>query len=604
MRSHRPSNTNDNRLQPAKNDHHQKKSVFDRLGHQVDSKRRQSTTPQGRFMGPSRAIQAPGSVIPDDGRSRGQFMSRNNMPHNQHLSPIDRRVPNHMESHRSGPPGPQPLTHPGPGPQYHQYPIDMASPRHGQFFQHDGYGPNQLPPIHPHQSGPMGHPDMNNYNQHHRIGLNSNTNSPSMQFRNRRLDFQAPMGQSGPPQMEMNMMHNAPEDMFMQGPRGPMDIHGPPPQSGPLPHEMLPNNGDRNHFMGHPQAPGGPMMMQRWDHPDMMPIHHPIDQFGRPILDHQVAGMSRQIPDGHMMMSEQQHMQQQRLGSMLGPPELQSGRYTKWRERRDVITNLDRETTQSSFRTDSLKSSLYHSGQASNRTDQHTNLNQTKPISNTNQPDNRASMDRSTNRQYASDKQKSSKNNRKPRKKKQSMPKKDDPHTNQSQIQQDMSDGEIVEEESVSDEAEQQDLENDSKCEKLVENHGELAASSELDERPAKRARYANDSRDEDLDYETISDEDLDDFMEDGKKKSSGQSKSVGAKKSDPDRELLVALGLDWGSLVEMAKQNKNTARYKMTSERSALSRFKLSEYLPKLGICKDLIRPEINLMVDKICRT
>lgn len=558
----RPNRANNTRSQSGKNDH-QKKSVFDRLGHQVDSKRRPS--PYGRFGPPSRTPQSSGMGISDNGaRQRGQFMARNNMPQQHEQADWrqggDReRHQNFMDRHRLpqqqqlGPPGPL-----GPQQQQFQYGLDMPNNRHGPFFlpQDDNYGQGMNGP--PQAGPPMGHLDMPPFHHRPNPKFDAHANSP-MQFRDRRMDYCSPP-------MEMNFMHMPDESghMYMQGPPN-MDMNAPP--------DMIPNNGDRGNFMGPPQH-GPPPLMPRWNpnlDSDMIPMHH-MNQGGRLLMDQQ--GMCRPMPDGHMILDESQQM-----NSVNANIEQHTGRYTKWRERRDVITNLDRETARSSFRTDSLKSSLHHNVGV-NRNDLYAGPSRSSDDSK-NLPDK--SMLNRTN-----DKSKV-RSRRRGRRRKQPLPKK-------SVEPQDMSDGEILEEESVSEEEVLDD--NGS------EDSNKLIETEIIDrENVPKRSRTSYEDRDKDEpDYETISDDDLDEIMKDGQKKSIRKHSS---KKNDPDKEMLIALGLDWGSLVEMAKQNKNTARYKITSERSgALSRFKLSEYLPKLGICKDLINPDLQQIVDKICKS
>lgn len=328
-----------------------------------------------------------------------------------------------------------------------------------------------------------------------------------------------------------------------------------------------------------PMRPGGGGMYlhPRWQEPMEMPgMPHP--NVGMMPND-QYMDPSRYQPT-LLQPSQQQQAQPMINPELEGMPNKHSfgaPRYTKWRERRDVITNLDRETAQSSSRTDSLKSSLQ---QMDNKLRKDTK-NSTKPGK---QPIGNSSTTSTTKKPKAA-----TTDGGKTNKAKESI--KTEP--------QEMSDGEIVDDEDSSDESDDEKPHEslNMKCDLRNRNtmvrdrpDGQLQYHE-----PGKRRRLGEDYS---MDYETISDEELDDFM--SEKKASEDDKHLGDPhgKSSSEMELLNALGLDWANLVEMSKQSKKEA----TTSCSALRRFSLPNYLPTLGISSDLAGSEIYNLLLKIC--
>lgn len=192
---------------------------------------------------------------------------------------------------------------------------------------------------------------------------------------------------------------------------------------------------------------------------------------------------------------------------------------------------------------------------------------------------------------------------------------------------QDISDGEIVDDEDSSDESEtganteatksfkecdlmsetylkrnklisQPYVSGDDDCHKYFESTNVNTKTVGKRKRLNDRDDYSN------LDYETISDEDLDDIMG-NKKYNEGKNgrDSEKSNKSLSEIELLNALGLDWANLVELAKQSK-TSNKDSTTQNSALARFSLPNYLPTLGIIQELAGPEIYELVTRVCRS
>lgn len=258
-------------------------------------------------------------------------------------------------------------------------------------------------------------------------------------------------------------------------------------------------------------------------------------------------------------------------------------RYSKWRERRDVITNLDRQTAQSSSKTDSLKSSLQ----------QHDSRNHFRK--NNNKDNRQAKNEQSTNKQASPHKEPSSSGGATPKTKQSAAPK-----TDPTEI----SDGEIIDDEDSSDESDNQkvfhekeilDLETDSMFRKTP--YGRIPADGQQ-YYDVKKRRRLHDRDDYPMDYETISDEELDDFMSDKKLVDAGRLDGSADGKSSSEIELLNALGLDWANLVELSKQSRKEA----STSGSALRRFSMQNYLPTLGITRELAGPEIYNFVMKIC--
>lgn len=296
------------------------------------------------------------------------------------------------------------------------------------------------------------------------------------------------------------------------------------------------------------------------------------------------------------------------------PQTSEVSRYARWRERRDVITNLDKETARSSSRTDSLKSSLQQS-------DSKNALSKTsrKP----NNADENQSIQSSSGSSVSKkdpDQLKQTANSKSTAEHGSASEK--DPSSNQelseknsSKDPQDISDGEIIDDEDSSDEEEQHNKVQNISSRPIVAsnyqtNRNRMHSTRGLDieshhyyengkkRRLIEREDYA-------MDYETISDEDLDDFMGDKKMldedvKLCGRNGSEKDSKSSSEIELLNALGLDWANLVEIAKQSKTSSK----ENSSPSMRFSIANYLPTLGITADLVGPELYDLVMKASRT
>jgi len=277
-------------------------------------------------------------------------------------------------------------------------------------------------------------------------------------------------------------------------------------------------------------------------------------------------------------------------------------RYTKWRERRDVIINLDRETAQSSSRTDSLKSSLQ---QADNRPKFDSSLseiahNKSGPVGNRQSTELSKKNGPSDTQSTTSTKDSSNTDLSKPKRATKTDP-------------QDISDGEIVDDEDSSDDSESvrtagrvgTAVEADylSRSKQAPASFGRNREAHQYYESPANKKKRILEREDYSMDYETISDEDLDDFM--GDKKITDivhDDKLTEGAKSLSEVELLNALGLDWANLVEMAKQSKSSSK-ETYAPGTALSRFSIQNYLPTLGITEDLAGPELFDLLLRVSR-
>lgn len=533
----------------------QKKSVFERLGHQVDASihsfKRRSSPSYNDCIPPTSLVHSSGPMQDSDFSPRG-YGPR--VDPNQ--SELDWRYQN--ERGRGHPPFPNNRHIPnslGPPLPPFSYGMDVPSPRQSANFfgpQHP-YGHNQPPPgmSPPHQLPPSGLPSQmvsSNMNMYPRRTSPKYDRHPNSSFKDRsmRIAPMEPHHYPGPP--------ISPPRMYMG--QGPGPIH---------PRDMHPNMN-----MYAPQPPT---------------IHQPRWNDLEPDFTHGPPGMPRMMPQSRRF----------------GPSEIPSGangnpfasgehtRYNKWRERRDAITNLDRETAQSSFQTNSLKSSLQQA--VSNRNDQNSHIKQVA------QHDTKNTTHKSSNEPDA----KVIHLKRQPRQR--AKPTKTDP--------QDISDGEIVDDESSSlDECDDNEIlslpiSKDKTQTEIVEtskpHQPELKRESSSSDGVPNKKKSRSDREQYSLDYETISDEDLDDFME-GKKDPETEVKPDD-KTNENEIELLNALGIDWANLVEMAKETRALTKRNATVG-SSLSRFNVANYIPTLGISFDLAGPELSDIIRKLCRT
>lgn len=582
----------------------QKKSVFDRLGRQLDvssssrSMKRRSPGPRGsygEYMPPPPSMRdgdfgryGRGS----DSHSQAAEMEWRHLNEHRHMSQFSSR-----DRH---PPSQPPSQLPPPPPPGH-YELEMSNSRvQPQFYAphpHQAY--NNGPPL-----GSVG-PAMSLRQQRASPKCDRHGNLIGGMFKER-----GPM-RMGPIDHHPGM--SPPSRNFI--PSGSMLMH--PAHEMPS-HEMPPmrSRGDGNSSMYAP-----PRWHNNLEQPDFPPHGRMMQEGGRfsPI-------------DSRAYQQQQVHVIESNQNPSGSIPTGDLPRYAKWRERRDVITTLDRETAQSSSRTDSLKSTLQ---QPDNRirgdhgpTDNMSrrmkgNLTSNKkPITNNNmvvqketktegtEPKPSTSADKEST--LLSGKETSTPNAKKPKPSKKVEP-------------QDISDGEIVDDEDSSDDSEtartvKKETNNDksdshqayldqsvkptiSRTSYVRSRDGHKYYDSSKKRRLMDRDEYA-------MDYETISDEDLDDFMEDKKILDLGSDVSKlndklreasGLDKSLSEIELLHALGLDWANLVELAKQSKTSSKESYTPG-SALPRFSMPNYLPTLGITPELAGPELYGLILKTC--
>jgi hypothetical protein len=141
------------------------------------------------------------------------------------------------------------------------------------------------------------------------------------------------------------------------------DRHGNPIRGSMRVDQPGPGVNSARNFMG-PPLPGPMMPHGGYDMMPMRPgMYQPIRWPDNPEMAPQMQG-GRILPDDRFMepnrFMQQQSKSPMMIKSEMGgvPQNFEAPRYSKWRERRDVITNLDRQTAQSSSKTDSLKSSL------------------------------------------------------------------------------------------------------------------------------------------------------------------------------------------------------------------------------------------------------
>ena len=383
--------------------------------------------------------------------------------------------------------------------------------------------------------------------------------------------------------------------MHQRRPSPKYDRHGNLIRGMPMRMEQHPNIPPPRDFI-----PPGPMMMPgSYEMPPMRPNNdgmyppHPrwaenMDM-GPPML-----GTERMLPEFMEPPRFQQPMPQQ-PPPMMNPPEAEGiqhmtgfevPRYAKWRERRDVITNLDRETAQSSSRTDSLKSSLQ-------QTDQRGHNKRQEFKGHSKQASKSARKGADTNESASPAVKASNTSNS---------------ETNKTITDpQDISDGEIIDDEDSSDESDVAKMTRKG----TTDFSGDDFAGNQLKALPlpydrsgegqpyyesAKRRRIHEDCS---MDYETISDDELDVFM--SEKKSIDDSKAGGHQgagcKSSSEIELLNALGLDWANLIELSRQSRKEAN----TTGSARFRFSMSNYLPTLGISRELAGPKLYELILKV---
>lgn len=515
-----------------------KKSVFDRLGRQIEAgrssmNRRPSPGQYGEYMPPP-----PPTHMHDVefGRyGRGDPMGRGGEVDWRFQN--DRRVGH--DRHPGQLPPPPPLQQTGPP----MYDMDMGGrgppmppyfPPHPQIYNQPG-----PPPPPPGAMGPGGPP----------IGtMHQRRSSPKYDRHGN------PIMRGGP--MMMGQRHPG-----MSPPREYPPMPG-PGMIGP-PHEMT-------HSMRHMNM----YLPPRWQEGNLEPEFHPDP--------------SRLMPDsrfspfapGEPHRFNPQHSRNEQPDHVLflenEPP-----KYTKWRERRDVITTLDKETAKSSSRTDSLRSSLQQPENRNTQRGGNKEINKSAKAANS-QPTKKEPQAEGKKDTASKEAKKTSKATTDPR---------------------DISDGEIIDDEDSSDESDvnnktlkrDPDARTDVAYMNRSKNLGRYNRSRNFYE-PAKKRRMME-RDDYAMDYETISDEDLDDFMDD---KRISADDAIG-EKNVSEIELLNALGLDWAHLVEMAKQSKSSN--KEASSGSALSRFSPANYLPTLGITADLAGPEIYELIQTICK-
>ena len=547
----------------------QKKSVFDRLGRQLD--------PLSRQMSRNSPANYPEHMLPPPSMQREPDFGRyGRIPEptldlNWRYQSERRHVVLGRERHHMQMPPPM-------APRNH-YEIDMQQSR--QPPPPNYYSPHSQSPIYPNSSQPPGSIMLNNAMP---IGVHQRRASPKYdRFGNpirsstNRMEHVSGMSPS------RNLMPMGP----MVNPGGPYDI--PPMRPGPGMYH------DHRWFDGAPPPPPVDMGPN-------MPPHGPSRLLPPP--DEQFIDSHRYPPQPQQQQSLLNNMPESVQHNFEAP------RYAKWRERRDVITNLDREAAQSSSRIDSMRSSMlqqidkkdFYAGQSTgSRSAKKALKNSSAENSSSNQ---KKESNNSTNETTTT-------SNKQPKKK----PVKTEP--------QDISDGEIIDDdEDSSDESESIKVapsdEFHSRLEETSSNRftrpktqyeAAMAESLQHQQQPYyeahgnKRLRL-HEREDYSMDYETISDEELDAFMdekknpleEDEKLDGEGSSRVMQAKCSS-EIELLNALGLDWANLVEMSKQSRKDT----TTSSSALPRFAISNYLPTLGITPELAGPKLYDLILKV---
>lgn len=556
----------------------QKKSIFDRLGRQIDThsgrsmKRRPSPGPYNDYMPPPSIHEAEFNPYPVNRDSHAQAeLEWRYQNERRHMPPqFASRPDRHPTQLPPAPPPHYEMEMPGRQQSYYPHPphpfISQPIPAQPGGAGIDGQPGNGPPPLGMQRSSPK-------YDRH---------GNPIMGFKDR----------GGPVRPNRPLDHHAmsPSRSFM-----------PPGAMIPLGHEM------NMHEMGPMRAAGGMYPPpQRWH-------EGAFETPEFPSYTNRIMRESRFSPIGFRRFQQQQmnNPQMPGGGGGGGGGGGEATRYTKWRERRDVITNLDRETAQSSSRTDSLKSSLQQPDNRNSLKKEPASSEPTKAATTKLKlvqgavDSNTPATNISNEKAQVCDKDSSKQNTK--------ASVKSEP--------QDISDGEIVDDEDSSDDSESIKTtkvkeSGDFRPDKSFINRTKAAPptsfargreSQQYYDAVNKKRRMHEECS---MDYETISDEDLDDFMDEKKisdigtdedKLGSSRISGEGGKNSVSEIELLNALGLDWANLVEMAKQSKTTETY---SPGSALPRFSMPNYLPTLGISADLVGPEIHDLILKVCRS
>lgn len=564
----------------------QKKSVFDRLGRQIDSEHQMKQKPSpgqyGDYMSlplPPQAQPPPPPPMhePDFGRHSRDMHSHAEM---EWRYQNDRRCMPPFPRDRHPQQLPPPPMQPPP-----MYDMEMSS-RHNSYYSHPYHnGPPLGPPL-----SPMGPGNMS-------MSMNQQRSSPKYDRHGNPL---------------MSYKDRAGSMRF-----GPMDHH---PMSPP------------NSFMppGPPMMPPGPHEMGPMRPNEMYPPHRWQDEMEPefPVLNNRMLPEEQQfgpMSSRRYQQQQQQMIPQQQIPSTSSRQAGEVPRYAKWKERRDVITSLDRETSQLSSRTNSLKSTLQHSdgkgiAKIANVKDQETKAKLTSSTQPKLQNDEETQNKDQTTPTASSSTPNTVESNQESDKKKSVTSK--DP--------QDISDGEIIDDEDSSDDSESsKPMKNDANLlDKDYANNRMMKGLSGMQTRDTRQGsleKYSreqmkyfgaskkrrNHERDDYLmDYETISeDEDLDILMGDKKiadmslegSKLTYELSGDDSNRSLSEVELLNALGLDWASLVEMAKQSRTTSKECQTSS-SALKRFSIPNYLPTLKVSQDLVGAELYELILKIC--
>lgn len=258
----------------------------------------------------------------------------------------------------------------------------------------------------------------------------------------------------------------------------------------------------------------------------------------------------------------------------------------RWRERRDAISNLDLQTAQSMSKTNSLKSSMqlhdlkrhaYKKPSTSSATPKETlEVNNKADDSSklVTKQNTCSSIEDASNKKSQEDKK-----------------------VNDAPA--DISDGEIVDDTS-DEEAEAFHVQEFGSFKRGA---SETMDGNVNDYTQRKRRRYENEENLWEL--ENISDDDLDDLINDkdalsAEKSSSSKAEEAGLKQASSEAELLKSIGIDWLNLVQMAKQSKRQQDSSRQRD-SARLRFSLPVYLPELGISSELAGPELYEIVSKI---
>lgn len=549
-----------------------KKSVFDRLGRQLETgsgqrlpsasttsgstmRRRPSPSQYGDYMQPPLPMHEnySGRDGPlNQAELDWRYQNRTHMPQFMRDRPpnlLPQQPPPHMQSM--------------PPPQAH-YEMDMGHRQQPPYYPGSPYNGQcgDMPPNMQQRSSPK-------YDRHGNVIPN----------------FKGPAMLPPPPHIRMEPPHHQLMPQPSRGFMPPMMQPGMHP--GPnIPQEMMQMRSDMMY---------GP----RWQD-DMEP------EFAMP--KGRMMQEDRFSPSNSHRFQQQQQMMLPPQQTMLNLAQMAPGlypnmpneipRYTKWKERRDVITTLDRETAQSSSRTDSLKSSLQ-------------------------QPDSKSSVTTDQKEKASRGGEKFNKNELKANS--DNSAKKSTDKTKKVKTEpQDISDGEIIDDEDSSDGSLTTGVVTTDTKDPMLDRRIDPTANKSFINTPprnrdshkyfepnAKKRRLYEREDYSTMDYETISDDDLDVYMGD-KKDVNGKDEELGVDKASNDNgdtrslseiELLNALGLDWANLVELAKQSKTSCSKDSNVSGSALTRFLVPNYLHTLGITPDLAGHEIYELITKVCR-